>query len=65
MAAVAASQEPSFEALLAGDLDTDQLHTLADHLAARHAVLPKGDGGAFHKALALAATSDVQRAELA
>ncbi len=37
MAAVAASQEPSFEALLAGDLDTDQLHTLADHLAARHA----------------------------
>ena len=40
MAAVAASQEPSFEALLAGDLDTDQLRAVADHIAARHAAAP-------------------------
>ncbi|OSZ69332.1 aminoglycoside phosphotransferase [Sphingomonas sp. IBVSS2] len=65
MAAVAASQEPSFEALLAGDLDTDQLHALADHIAARHAASPKGDGAAFRKMLALAAASDAQRDELA
>ena len=65
MAAVAASQEPSFEALLAGELDTDQLRAVADHIAARHAASPKGDGAAFRKTLALAAASDAQRAELA
>jgi len=65
MAAAAASQEPSFEALLSGDLDTGQLHALADRIAAGHVAAPKGDGAAFRKTLALAAASDAQRAELA
>jgi len=65
MAAAAASQEPSFEALLSGDLDTGQLHALADRIAALHAAAPRGDGASFRKMLALAATSEAQKAELA
>ncbi|MEP9359729.1 AAA family ATPase [Sphingomonas sp. KR3-1] len=65
MAAVAASQEPSFEALLTGDLDRVQLHALADHIAALHAAAPKGDGAVFRKSLTLAATTEAQREELA
>ncbi|NYT42167.1 AAA family ATPase [Sphingomonas sp. R-74633] len=65
MAALAAAQEPDFEALLAGDLDTVQLHALADRIAAGHAAAPKGDGTVFRKTLALSATTDAQRAELA
>jgi predicted kinase len=64
MAALAASQEPGFEALLAGDLDKVQLHALADRMAALHAAALKGDGTVFRKTLALEAATDTQRAEL-
>lgn len=65
MAALAAVQEPNFEALLAGDLEPVQLHALADRIATLHAAAPKGDGAVFRKTLALAAATDAQRAELA
>lgn len=65
MAALAALPEPNIEALLEGDLDTAQLHALADRIAARHAAAPKGDGDAFRKTLALSAATDAQRGELA
>jgi predicted kinase len=65
MAALAAVQEPGLEALLAGELDTAQLHALADRIAVLHAAAPKGDGAAFRKTLALSATTEAQRAELA
>ena len=65
MAAAAASQEPTFEALLSGDLDTVRLHALADRLAAVHAQQPRADGDNFRKTLALAAATEAQRAELA
>lgn len=65
MAAAAASAEPDFEALLTGELDTDQLRRHADRIAALHATAPKGDGAAFRKSLTLAATTDAQKAELA
>ncbi|MDG2534078.1 AAA family ATPase [Sphingomonas sp. HITSZ_GF] len=65
MAALAASTESSFEALLGGDLDIGQLHALADQVAALHAAAPKADGTVFRKTLALSATTDAQRAELA
>jgi predicted kinase len=65
MAAAAASQGPSFEALLGGALDTVSLHALADRVAALHAQQPRGDGDSFRKTLTLAATTDAQRAELA
>lgn len=65
MAALAAVQDPGFEALLAGDLDIAQLHALADRIAAGHAASPKGDGAVFRKTLALSASTDAQRTELA
>ncbi len=65
MAALAVSQDPDFEALRGGELDTAQLHALADRIAQLHAAAPKGDGAAFRKTLALAAGSDAQRTELA
>jgi uncharacterized protein len=65
MVALAASQEPGFEALLSGALETGQLNVLADRIATLHATAPKGDGDAFRETLALAATTDAQRAELA
>lgn len=65
MAALAASQEPSFEALLEGGLDTVRLYALADRIAALHAAGPKGDGASFRKTLALGAGTDAQRTELA
>jgi predicted kinase len=65
MAALAASQEPSFEALLEGGLDTDRLYALADRLAAQHAATPKGDGTVFRKTLALGSASTAQHDELA
>lgn len=65
MAALAAVQEPGLEALLSGDLETAQLHAIADRIAAGHRAAPKGDGAVFRKTLALAAMTDAQRDELA
>ncbi len=64
MAAVAAERDPGFEALLAGSLDADQLHRLADRITGYHAAAPKGDGIAFAAAIERLAVSEAQQREL-
>lgn len=62
--AAAAQDRPSFEALLAGDLDAAGLRALADRIGAAHAAAPAGDARAFQKRVEALAVTPAQRAEL-